>query len=143
MSPPVQRYISTLKKKKSQMPQMKLGIAYVTLPRTPMPAGGTVNREELGTQVVEGVPATGTRTTTTIPAGAIGNEQPLLIVSEQWFSPELKVLVLTKHSDPRTGETIYRLTNILQTEPTRSLFEVPADYTLRDSLIRRQSPMQP
>ena len=108
-----------------------------------MPAGGTVNREELGTQVVEGVPATGTRTTTTIPAGAIGNEQPLLIVSEQWFSPELKVLVLTKHSDPRTGETIYRLTNILQTEPTRSLFEVPADYTLRDSLIRRQSPMQP
>jgi hypothetical protein len=115
----------------------------MTLPRTPMPAGGNINREELGTQVVEGVAATGTRTTTTIPAGSIGNEQPLLIVSEQWFSPELKVLVLTKHSDPRSGETIYRLTNILQTEPTRSLFEVPADYTLRDSLIRRQSPMQP
>ena len=115
----------------------------MTLPRTPMPAGGNINREELGTQVVEGVAATGTRTTTTIPAGSIGNEQPLLIVSEQWFSPELKVLVMTKHSDPRTGETIYRLTNILQTEPTRSLFEVPADYTVRDSLIRRQSPMQP
>ena len=81
--------------------------------------------------------------TTTIPAGAIGNEQPLLIVSEQWFAPELKVLVMTRHNDPRTGETTYRLTNITQTEPARSLFEVPPDYTLRDSMIRRQSPMQP
>jgi hypothetical protein len=115
----------------------------VTLPRTPMPAGANINREELGTQIVEGVAASGTRTTTTIPAGAIGNEQPLLIVSEQWFAPELKVLVMTRHNDPRTGETTYRLTNITQTEPARSLFEVPPDYTLRDSMIRRQSPIQP
>jgi hypothetical protein len=118
----------------------------VSLPRTATPggfvAGGTVNTEDLGTQVFEGVVATGKRTTTTIPAGSIGNEQPILIVSEQWFSPDLKVLVMTKHSDPRTGETTYRLTNIVQTEPARSLFEVPADYTLKDSVIRRQSPMQ-
>ena len=117
----------------------------VSLPRTAAPGGyvggGTVNKEDLGTQVVEGVVATGTRTTTTIPAGTNGNEQP--IVSEQWFSPDLKVLVMTKHNDPRTGETTYRLTNIVQTEPARSLFEVPADYTLKDSVIRRQSPMQP
>ena len=118
----------------------------VSLPRTAAPggyAGGTANKEDLGTQVVEGVVAAGTRTTTTIPAGAIGNEQPIQIVSEQWFSPDLKVLVMTKHSDPRSGETTYRLTNIVQTEPARSLFEVPADYTLKDSTIRRQSPMQP
>ena len=119
----------------------------VSLPRTMAPAdfapGGNANKEDLGTQVVEGVAATGTRITTTIPAGAIGNEQPILIVSEQWFSPELKVLVMTKHNDPRTGETTYRLTNIVQTEPARSLFEVPADYTLKESVIRRQSPMQP
>ena len=81
--------------------------------------------------------------TTTIPAGSIGNEQPILVVSEQWFSPDLKVLVMTKHSDPRSGENTYRLTNITQTEPARSLFEVPADYTLKDSVIRRQSPMLP
>jgi hypothetical protein len=118
----------------------------VSLPRTVAPGGfaggGTVNKEDLGTQVVEGVAATGTRTTTTIAAGAIGNEQPIQIVSEQWFSPELKVLVMTKHNDPRTGETTYRLTNILQTEPARALFEVPPDYTLKESLIRHQSPMQ-
>ena len=120
----------------------------VSLPRIVAPGGfaggtGTVNKEDLGTQVIEGLVATGTRNTTTIAAGSIGNEQPILIVSEQWFSPDLKVLVMTKHSDPRSGETIYRLTNIVQTEPARSLFEVPADYTLKDAVIRRQSPMQP
>jgi hypothetical protein len=104
---------------------------------------GTTNKEDLGSQVVEGVSATGTRTTLTIPAGAIGNEQPIQVVSEQWFSPELQVFVMTKHNDPRTGETTYRLTNISRTEPTRSLFELPADYTLRESAIRRQSPFQP
>jgi len=113
-----------------------------TLERIVSPSG-IVTREEIGQQVVEGVLATGTRTTTTFPAGTIGNEQPIVVLSEQWFSPDLKVLVLTKHSDPRSGQTIYRLTNIVQTEPARSLFEVPADYTLKDSVIRRQSPMQP
>lgn len=122
-------------------------VSAVSLPRTVAPSGvgsgGTVSKEDLGTQVIEGVVATGTRTTTTIAAGAIGNEQPILVVSEQWFSPDLKVLVMTKHSDPRSGETIYRLTNIVQTEPARSLFEVPGDYTVKDSVIRRQSPMPP
>jgi len=94
-------------------------------------------REDLGQQTIEGVMATGTRVITTIAAGAIGNEQPIKIVSEQWFSPELKVLVVTKHSDPRTGETSYRLTNIVRSEQARSLFEVPPDYTLKDSVIRR------
>ncbi len=123
------------------------GIAYppeaMVMPRMVAPgyAGGPVNKEDLGQQVIEGVLATGTRMTTTIPAGSIGNEQPILVVSEQWFSPDLKVLVMTKHSDPRSGENTYRLTNITQTEPARSLFEVPADYTLKDSVIRRQSPM--
>ena len=85
--------------------------------------------------------ATGTRTTTVIPAGAIGNEQPIRIVSEQWFSPDLELLVLTRHSDPRTGDTTYRLTNIVRGDPDRSLFEVPADYTVKESGIRR--PMLP
>lgn len=100
--------------------------------------GGQTTREDLGQQTIEGVSATGTRTTTEIPAGAIGNDQPIKIVSEQWFSPELQVLVLTKHSDPRTGETTYRLTGIVRAEPARSLFDLPPDYTLKESVIRRQ-----
>lgn len=101
---------------------------------------GTTTREELGQQTIEGVMATGTRTTTVIAAGAIGNDQPIRIVSEQWFSPDLEVLVLTRHSDPRSGETIYRLSNIVRAEPDRSLFEVPADYTVKEAGVRRLMP---
>jgi hypothetical protein len=96
------------------------------------------NEEDLGRQTVEGVSATGSRTSWTIPAGAIGNMQPIKIVSEQWFAPDLQLLVLTKHSDPRTGENVYRLQNIVRAEPDRSLFSVPPDYTLRESGIRKE-----
>ena len=102
---------------------------------------GETTKEDLGQQMIEGVMATGTRTTTVIPTGAIGNEQPIRIVSEQWFSPDLELLVLTRHSDPRTGDTTYRLTNIVRGDPDRALFEVPADYTVKESGIRR--PMLP
>jgi hypothetical protein len=91
-----------------------------------------LKRESLGKQTIEGVEAEGTRETFTIPAGEIGNEQPILIVSERWYSPALQTVVLTKHSDPRFGETTFRLTNINRSEPARSLFEVPSDYTIKE-----------
>jgi hypothetical protein len=86
--------------------------------------------EQLGTQVIEGVVAEGTRSTITIPAGAIGNEQPINVVSERWTSSELKVLVQSRQSDPRFGETTYRLTNIVRAEPPSSLFDVPSDFAI-------------
>lgn len=107
-----------------------------------MASGNNVTKEELGTQIVEGVMATGTRSTTTIEAGAIGNVQPIHVVSEQWFSDDLKVLVMTRHDDPRSGTTTYRLTNLVLAEPVRGLFDVPADYTLKESAIRRDNPLQ-
>ena len=88
--------------------------------------------EDLGQQFMEGVTVEGTRTTMTIPAGHIGNELPIKIVSERWFSPDLKVLVMSRQSDPRFGETTYRLTNITRGEPAPELFEVPADYQVID-----------
>jgi TonB family protein len=88
--------------------------------------------ESLGKEMVEGVQAEGTRTTITIPAGAIGNEWPIDIIEERWYSPELQTTVKTRHHDPRTGETTFRLTNINRSEPPASLFEVPSDYTIRD-----------
>jgi hypothetical protein len=84
--------------------------------------------EELGTQTIEGVEATGTRTVTTIPAGDIGNERPIEIVYERWYSNELQVVVMSKHSDPRFGDQTYRLTNIVRSEPDPSLFELPPGY---------------
>jgi hypothetical protein len=98
------------------------------------PGDAEVNRESLGTQSIEGVMAEGTRLTLTIPAGKIGNERPIVTVNERWYSPELQTVVLTKNSDPRMGETTYRLTNINRSEPDPSLFQVPADYTIDESL---------
>ena len=90
-------------------------------------------KEDLGKQNIEGVEAEGTRTTVTIAAGEIGNERAIEIVSERWYSPELQLVVMTRHSDPRFGETTYKLTNINRAEQPKSLFEVPADYTIKDN----------
>ncbi len=89
--------------------------------------------ESLGKQMIEGVEAEGTRTTTTIPAGKIGNERDIEIVSERWYSTELQTVVMSKQDDPRTGTNVYRLTNITRDEPARTLFEVPSDYTIKAS----------
>jgi hypothetical protein len=91
-----------------------------------------VSETDLGTQNIEGVSAQGKRMTQTIPAGQAGNEQPIVITTETWYSPELKVLVMSKSSDPRIGETTYKLTNIQRSEPAGSLFQVPDDYTTKD-----------
>ena len=95
--------------------------------------GAEVNRESLGTQTIEGVVAEGTRITFTTPAGKIGNERPIVTTNERWYSPELQTVVLIKNSDPRMGETTYRLTNIVRSECDPSLFQVPADYKVEES----------
>lgn len=107
-------------------------ITIQTLAKRKAEGDTNVNRSDLGTQVIEGVSAQGTRVTRTLPAGEIGNEQPIVINTETWYSPELKVLVMSKAEDPRMGTTTYRLTNIQKGEPLPSLFEVPADYTIKD-----------
>ena len=102
------------------------------------------NTESLGSQILEGVQAEGARTTTTIPAGQVGNDQPIVITDERWYSPDLKTVVMTKHSDPRYGDTTYQLTNIQRTEPPASLFEVPSDYTIaQPGDVVKRIPAQP
>jgi hypothetical protein len=84
--------------------------------------------EDLGTQVIEGVNAQGVRTTRTIAASEIGNEKPIEIVTEVWTSPDLKTIVMSKRTDPRSGEQTFRLTNIVRSEPDPTLFAIPADF---------------
>lgn len=91
-----------------------------------------VQKESLGTQMIEGVAADGTRLTTTIPAGAIGNDQPIVVVNETWYSSQLHATVMSRTTDPRMGETVYKLTNVRLEEPPQSLFTVPADYTVHE-----------
>jgi len=99
----------------------------------PMPYGmhGKGITESLGSRDFEGVRADGTRTTHTIAAGVIGNEKPIALVTERWYSSELNLVMMSSNSDPRSGITVYRLANIKRGEPAADLFKVPADYKMR------------
>jgi hypothetical protein len=99
--------------------------------------------EKLGERNIEGVRAEGTLTKVVIPAGAIGNELPIEVVSERWYSPELQVVVMTRRSDPRFGETTYRLTNIVRGEPSPELFEVPSGYRVEEPKMMKARPPKP
>jgi hypothetical protein len=96
------------------------------------PSQSDAKSESLGSQVIEGVQAEGTRLTRTIPAGQSGNERAIVVTIETWYSPDLQTVLISRTIDPRVGETVYKLTNIERTEPPRQLFEVPREYLLRD-----------
>jgi hypothetical protein len=101
----------------------------------PSPSAPQIPRPEtadLGTQVIEGMVVKGTRTTRTVPVNFEGNDRPIISVSENWYSEELRQNLLSKTSDPRSGETTERLTNIDRSEPDPSLFRPPADYTITE-----------
>jgi hypothetical protein len=100
-------------------------------PATDLKTPETVS-EKLENQIIEGVLAEGTRTTTTWPEGSMGNDRPIVGVQEYWRSVELKVLVLNKWTNPRSGEQTEKLTNISRSEPDQSLFQLPPDYTIVD-----------
>jgi hypothetical protein len=93
---------------------------------------GDIVKESLGSKTIEGTVAEGTRSTRTVPAGQIGNDRPLIYINETWYSSELGMIVMSRHSDPQTGDTVYTLTNIQRAEPDASLFTVPADYAVKD-----------
>jgi hypothetical protein len=126
--------------------ERKLAVRITLLPEgaTPLPAGASdgavVKEEALGEREIEGVRAEGTRTTMTIPTNTIGNQSPIRVVSERWFSPDLQTVVFTRRSDPRFGDTVYRLVNIVRTEPPAALFEIPPEYRLEERILRRSRP---
>jgi hypothetical protein len=94
------------------------------------PSRPSMTSESLGTQTMEGVSVEGLRTTEIIPEGFEDNDRPITVTRETWTSPELKIAVLTKHSDPRNGESTDRLTNIDLSEPALSLFQPPPGYKI-------------
>jgi hypothetical protein len=112
----------------------------------PSPARGQFSRrgvenvntkaESLGRQMIAGVPADGTRTTEIIPAGQIGNTLPIQIVSERWYSPDLQIVVMQKRSDPRSGETVFQLSNIVRGEPSPALFAPSTDFQVTAGRVR-------
>jgi hypothetical protein len=136
-----------------QMPSLPKGgmTSMLMAPPPPPPPGGAQRRsvalgtssasdglkddvrtEELGQQSMEGVLVTGKRVTTTIPTGKVGNDRPIVVVHEEWQSPELKVLVKTTDSDPRSGEQTMELQGLVRTDPDAALFQAPAGYQVKD-----------
>lgn len=97
--------------------------------RPSLPAPRVVS-EPLGTRQITGVRTEGTRQTMTIPAGVFGNTRPMNVVTERWFSSELKIVVESRTMDPRTGDVFYHVVSLDRGEPSRELFEVPSDYTV-------------
>ncbi len=104
--------------------------------------------KELGTRDFDGVRAEGKVRSYTIPAGEIGNKNPLVVSTETWTSPDLQITVYSKHSDPRTGDTIYRLANVKRTEQPMSLFMLPDGYRVKEvsaptSSLKPLAPLAP
>jgi hypothetical protein len=92
----------------------------------------TAKTDVLGRQTIEGLPADGTRITVTIPPGQMGNDLTIQVVTERWYSADLQMNIVIKRSDPRTGETVTKLTNVSRSEPAHSSFEPPSDYKVSD-----------
>lgn len=105
--------------------------ARTTGPQSPNAPGETT--EPLPAQTVDGLMAEGTRTTQVIPEGAEGNDRPITVVREIWFSPYIGLPILAKVSDPRTGETVARITSLDTSEPSPLLFQPPPDYKIVDT----------
>ena len=88
--------------------------------------------EPLGTQILDGIQAQGYRTILTHPVGSMGNDRPVVTTMENWISPEFNITILSKTTDPRSGESVRALVNIRLTEPDPSLFQVPEGYAIVD-----------
>jgi len=99
--------------------------------------------KDLGTRDIGGVKAEGKLRSYEIPAGEIGNRNPIVVSDETWTAPDLQVTVYTKHSDPRSGDFVFRLENVKRDEPAAALFAIPADYTVRDVAGRRRGRSAP
>ena len=99
----------------------------------PKPDNANVAREPLGAKTINGLQATGTRVTRTIPAGKIGNENPIQVVTDRWYSTDLQLPLTTTHTDPLMGTVTTNLTNINRAAPDASLFQVPSDYKVETS----------
>lgn len=96
---------------------------------TGVPQNDFSKEEDLGSQEIEGVLAHGVRETQIIPAEGNETGKEIAITDEYWYSDELRINVVMKHSDPRTGTTTLAVTHIARGEPDPALLEIPEGYT--------------
>lgn len=92
----------------------------------------------LAPREIDGVKATGQVRSYEIPAGELGNRNPIVVSDETWYAPDLHITLSSKHSDPRTGDSLFRIENLKRDEPAPALFAPPADYAVKDLAALRQ-----
>lgn len=102
----------------------------------------SVQTESLAAQTMAGVSVEGTQTTRTIAAGAFGNDKPLVSTNEEWYSPDLQMVIQSTRNDPRFGQTTYTISNLQRAEPNASLFQVPAGFQTKTVDLPSHPPMQ-
>ena len=93
---------------------------------------GAATQEQLGSKAVNGLQAEGVRVTRTIASGQIGNDKPIEVVTERWYSPELQIAVMTVHTDPMMGTMTTKLVNVTKGDPDATLFQIPPDYKVEN-----------
>jgi TonB family protein len=121
---------------RTAIPPVSVAVPSLIRPVGRFGVNGETKNESLGSQMIEGVEAEGTRITHTIPAGSMGNERPIEATYERWYSKELQLDVLIKSVDPRSGESTQQMTKINLGEPDPALFEIPSDYTVQELMGR-------
>lgn len=102
-------------------------------------------KRDLPPREIDGVKATGLMRSYEIPAGEVGNRNAIVVSDETWYAPDLRITLLSKHSDPRTGDSVFRIENLKREEPAPSLFAPPLDYKVRDlkAIVQRAIDRKP
>ncbi len=101
---------------------------------------GNLTREDLGINTLEGIEVVGTRETVTLNPNTVGNSQPLSVIKEFWYSPQLGINLLVKRVDPRHGTQIFSVSDVKLTPPTPGIFQLPQGYAIQD--MRTQAGQQ-
>jgi len=93
------------------------------------PQNEFTREEDLGVHEMQGLAVHGLRHTQTIPAGTGGSGKDIVVTDEYWYSEDLRINLVLKHNDPRTGSVIMTVTQIARADPDSSLFQIPDGYT--------------
>ncbi len=97
-----------------------------------VPTTPDVVESDLGVQLLDGVELHGLRKSRTIPAAVSGTGKNVDVEDDYWYSTDLALDMIIRHSDSRSGEQMVAVTEVKRTEPDATLFAVPPGYKLVD-----------
>jgi uncharacterized protein YecT (DUF1311 family) len=89
-----------------------------------------LTRESLGAKTMDGLEVTGTRETRTFSPGAFGNDKPVVVTKEIWYSPQLQFNLAVTRNDPRNGTQTFAVTDLKLGDPGSEWFALPDGYRM-------------